>query len=134
MTAPVQPRVWQFELTGPILNANQRLHWRQERERKATWRDMAHQKAIATVGANRPTLERARVHVYLIPRDTHPRDAENIAPLAKSVVDGLVAAAVLAGDDTSRMPAPTLAVESVPRRGQPRGTYTVHVMVEEVLG
>lgn len=133
MTAATQPRVWQLELTGPILNANQRLHWRQERERKATWRDMAHQKAIAAVGAKRPRLERAEVEVFLVPASKRVRDAENIAPLAKSVVDGLVTAGVLAGDDTRRMPAPTLGVLFDSRRGQPRGTYTVLVNIREVL-
>lgn len=131
-SAAVQPRVWQFELTGPILNANLRLHWRPLAKLKAEWRDMAHQKAIATVGSPRPMLEQAKVTLTLVPARSGVRDAENLAPLAKAVVDGLVRAKVLAGDDIERMPAPTLLITN-PVPGQLRGTYTVFVKVEEVL-
>jgi hypothetical protein len=127
----VATRTWTFELTGPALNANHRLHWRQERERKAAWRDAAQQMARSVVGARPPRLERASVSIVWVPPDARERDAENIAPVAKSVVDGIVRAGLLVDDSSRHIFGPNLSVGEVQRGQHPR-TYLVRVTVEEM--
>lgn len=130
MTAATERRSWEIQLTGPAFTMNQRLHRRRRDEYVATWRDMAHQKAIAVFGAKRPQLERSRILVFWHPFDRRRRDPLNIAPIGKAVVDGLVRAGVLVDDSAEHVEGPDFRMGPA-LSGRPLGDqYVVTVRIE----
>lgn len=110
------PREW-------LLNANQRMHWRAKAERTASLRSIGYLNArYARVAAERayeagetshtvfPYPHRVRAVVTVLWPDRRRRDADNIRPTVKAVVDGIVAAGILADDSDKHLVGPDLRV------------------------
>jgi len=106
-------------ITGPMLSANDRMHWRPKAAITARWRADAR---VLAQAARVPHLERIRVVVEWLPPDRRRRDPANLAPVAKAVVDGLVDAGLVADDDHRHVTGPDLRLGEVvrPRIPAPR--------------
>jgi crossover junction endodeoxyribonuclease RusA len=116
---PAEPTVYEFEIplldNKPPLNANMRLQWYQERQRKVfirsavEWR-VKEQKA--------PPAKHITVGVHYRPGDNRRRDPSNLMPTQKPAVDALVRAGLVPDDTTQwvteRMP--VIEPGSGPRR------------------
>ena len=94
---------WTFEVVGPALSANGRLHWRATAARTAQWRERAGWHCRA---ARIPRLARGHVLCEWVPGDARRRDPANCAPAAKACVDGMVDAGVFDDDDAGRVEGP----------------------------
>lgn len=120
MTAPhaqIVNRRWTVELEAglPVLNANQRLHWRVRSARTKRIREQAAWQArLAAV----PKLVRAHIVGEFRPPDRRRRDVANLYPSFKAAIDGLVDAAVLEDDDDTRLVGPDMRLGTVTAGGQ----------------
>ena len=104
-----------------LVNLNHRLHyavrWRRSEDlKKAAW--------LMARKAQVPRLERVSIVVEYQPPDHRRRDSDNIAPSAKALIDGIVAAQVLPGDES-----PRYVTEVTCRIGEfyPKGRLVVHL-------
>lgn len=83
-----------------VLSLNDRLHWAEKNRRaqalkKAAW--------VMALKQRIPHLERAAIAVEYQPPDRRHRDADNAATASgKACIDGIVAAGVLADDESPR--------------------------------
>ena len=89
----------------PPLHANQRLHWRPERQLKKLVRDAVEWRCKeAKIGP----WQHVTVCVHYRPGDKRTRDASNLMPTQKPAVDALVRAGVVPDDNaefvTERQP------------------------------
>lgn len=130
MTAP---RAWTLgPMTGRTLNANGRPHWTYRRAVTREWRDDACQLAKA---AKVPRLDRARIRVDVLPHRAGRYDPNNVAPMSKAIVDGLVDAGVLDDDDATRLDGPDHRPGPITRPDGPallwRNTTTLLVTILE---
>ena len=106
-----------------LLNANQRLHWRPKADRTATLRSIgyvgAHQLIWSTkdrptwVGAMEgtnpyPFPHKVRAVVEVLWPNARRRDADNIRPTIKALIDGMVTAGLLEDDDDQHLIGPDL--------------------------
>lgn len=82
-----------FPLPGPPLSANHRIHWAEQSERTALWRSTASTYARRG-GKGMP----ASFVTVLLPSGV--KDAANLAPTCKAVIDGLVDAGWWVDDPT----------------------------------
>ncbi len=103
-----------------LLNLNDRTHWaarhrRSQALKKAAWA-MALQAKI-------PVLERVVIVIEYQPPDRRWRDPDNVAPSAKALIDGCVAAGCLVNDDSRYV------AEVTCRIGQPypKGRLLLHL-------
>lgn len=88
-----------FDLSShQLINANVRLHWREDRKRSRDLRAVAGWQARA---ARIPGLTSARIVARVTWPDARRRDAHNLGPTGKHLIDGLVDAGVLP-DDSDR--------------------------------
>jgi crossover junction endodeoxyribonuclease RusA len=93
-----------------VLNSNQRLHWARKgaivkRLRTASW---------ALARNHVPALDRVRIVIeYQPPKVTRKRDAGNLSPTGKALIDGLRDAKVLVDDDSEHV------LEEAYRIGEP---------------
>ena len=103
-----------------LLSLNGRLHWRERHARnemiKGATIVMARQAKI-------PPLDRVTITAEFQPPDRRRRDPDNVAVAAKAAIDGVVAAGILAGDD-SRFVASVTCVIGEP---YPQGRLVLHV-------
>lgn len=89
----------------PLMNANDRQHWRQKRALTAGIRQAT---AFSARNQGIPHLDRAHIVAEYLPPDRRRRDPANWAPSAKAAVDGLVDAAVFDDDDHTRVVGPDM--------------------------
>lgn len=94
MTATV---VVTFERPAPLLNMNDRLHWRKKAAVVRKWRYAAYLAALAA--KVQPRTGRTLVKVTLPIRTPNTRrDPSNFAPTVKALIDGLTDAGVWPDD------------------------------------
>lgn len=100
---------WTIELgytkPPPGLSANDRSHWATKARSVAAVRGLV--KSLATK-AGIPTMQRCQVEVIWVVADKRRRDADNAAPFAKAIFDGLgadkgVSAHLVVDDDPAHM-------------------------------
>lgn len=100
---------WLLELgytkPPPGLSANDRSHWATKARSVAAVRGLV--KSLAT-RAGIPTMQRCQVEVIWVVADKRRRDADNAAPFAKAIFDGLgadkgVTARIVPDDDPAHM-------------------------------
>jgi hypothetical protein len=100
---------WTLELPYPRppkgLSANDRAHWAVKSKATATVREQVMRLAQQ---AGVPTMQRCQVEVIWCVADKRRRDADNAAPFAKCVFDGLgadkaVSARIVPDDDPDHM-------------------------------
>lgn len=81
-----------------LMTSNSRLHWAEKARRTRVIRDMAH---ILCKHEHRHTrLEMATLVVETRWPDRRIRDADNVAPMSKAAIDGVVQAGLLADDNS----------------------------------
>lgn len=125
-TAPA-PRSWDLALPTsiPLLNSNQRPHWRDKATKTKTIRRAAH--ALAHHRFGPLGLDRVRITVTVRPGPrTRRLDPHNLQPTAKAMTDGLVDARVIADDDSTRL----VAMEFVAGPRHPDGMQVVLTITE----
>lgn len=106
-----------------LLNANQRMHWRAKAQVTATLRDVGHVHGRSArnaaefayeVGAASHTVYpypyRVRAVVGILWPDNRRRDAHNLMPTIKALVDGFVSAGILTDDSDKYLVGPDLRV------------------------
>lgn len=121
-------RSWTVELPAglPLLNANDRVHWRVRRDRTKAIRQAAYLTARMTLI---PTLERAHVVGEYRPPDRRRRDVANLYPSFKAAIDGaLVDARVLPDDSDAYLVGPDMRIGPV----HPGGRLVLHITELEV--
>lgn len=95
----------------PPLTANQRLHWA---AKARTTADVRRTAMLLARAAKLPQgFEHVTIELHYTPRDRRRRDASNLMPTQKAVVDGLVDAG-LVPDDT-----PEYVTETIPTIDSP---------------
>jgi crossover junction endodeoxyribonuclease RusA len=132
MTATAAIRVdghrrWILDLpANPLLSLNQRLHWGDKSRRTKQWRDDT---TILARQARIPHLDRIAVRLDHWPRDRRRRDRDNLVPVLKACIDGLVTAGVVDDDNPDRVRA------ELPVIHEPRASRDVLwlLYVDEVL-
>lgn len=92
------PVVIEFPAPAPLLNMNQRTHWRVQRAHARAWRHAAAMYTLEQLGHGR-SQPPAVVSIELPVLGARRRDPHNYFPTVKPVVDGLVDAG-LWPDDT----------------------------------
>lgn len=108
MSEPAGPQRWLVVIADPgvgWLSANGRKHWTRQREGARAWRQAA---ALHARSLHLPRLQRAHLLVTFHHATNRRRDAANLAPTVKAVVDGLVDAHVLPDDDDAHLLGPDL--------------------------
>lgn len=99
--------VWEYVFDLPhaaLLTSNQRPHWRVRKDRTAALRARG-----AVAGRSWPRTSLPRAHVTAVvawPPLTRRRDAANLWPTVKPLIDGLVDAGVLPDDDDTHLSGP----------------------------
>ncbi len=98
MVAGLTPVVVEFPAPAPLLNMNQRSHWREQRARARAWRSATaiHTRDQISRGVRLPP---SIVSIELPVLGARRRDPHNYFPTVKAIVDGLVDAE-LWPDDT----------------------------------
>ena len=91
-------QVHEFDWPRPLLNANQRMHWRQRAEITRHVRNAA-RLAFGTF----PIVTKVRVVMIWIVTTGHRRDADNTVPTLKAICDGLVDAGIVPDDTPEYM-------------------------------
>lgn len=98
---------------GLLLNANQRLHWRQKAERSKALREAAAWNAktapVWPFGIQ-PFAVKARCTVRVFWPDRRRRDVHNIMPTIKACIDGFVDSGMLTDDSDKYLVGPDLRV------------------------
>lgn len=96
--APCPGTLYVVSIQGPAkwMNANDRMHYQDRKNRTRAWRDAA---IVAGRQARLPMLEQAHVWAYVRFRDSRKHDAGNWYLTAKAAIDGLVEAGMLLPDD-----------------------------------
>jgi crossover junction endodeoxyribonuclease RusA len=108
------PAEWVIPLpwTGPLLTANQRLHWAARARLTRTVRDTVCQLAM---NARIPPMGACEVTLHWAPPDHRRRDADNPLPTLKAAADGVVDAGIVS-DDTPAYMTKHMPVIEPPRR------------------
>lgn len=101
---------------NPMLNANDRDHWRAVSPIRGNWRVLG-TLAMLALGDAAPALQRCRIDVEVHRPTVGHADAGNFYPTAKPVVDGMVDAGLLPDDNDMHLSGPFL----VPGRVGPYG-------------
>ncbi|KAB7850186.1 hypothetical protein [Streptomyces mobaraensis] len=122
------PRVFTVTLPAglPLLNANQRPHYRRRAEITKRLRGAAmeavseHRALMVALAASspEPLFQRAHVLGILHPSTRGRRDPANWYPSFKAAIDGLVDAGVLEDDDHTRLLGPDMRLGSLVKGGQ----------------
>lgn len=119
MSAPAGAPAWALVIPDPgtgWLSANARGHWSARSRGSKAWRDATrlHARSVRV-----PRLQRAHIVVTFHHATARRRDAANLAPTAKAVVDGLVDALVLPDDDDTHLLGPDLRTGPPVAKGRP---------------
>lgn len=130
-TEPVTGRSWTLpDMVGTRLTSNHRPHWATRARITKEWRDMGHRRALE---ARIPRLARARIDVQWLPPTRARHDPPNAHPMIKAAIDGIVAAGVLADDDSTHLDGPHVTLGPVVPVGRHmRGTAALRVTVVEL--
>lgn len=84
----------------PLLNANERLHWRKKNDRTQAIADAA---IVMARKAKIPTLDKVTITVVYHPNAKRRLDPHNWYPTVKAAIDGIVRAGVLPDDDHTHL-------------------------------
>lgn len=84
----------------PLLNANERLHWRTKHKRTQAIADAA---IVMARNAKIPALDRVTITVVYHPAAKRRLDPHNWYPTVKAAIDGIVRAGVLPDDDHTHL-------------------------------
>lgn len=108
------------------LSSNQRLHWQTQRHLVASWRE---QGRFAALQAKLPRSGVDRVHILAVihyPNTSRNRDAHNLMPTLKAVIDGITSTGFLPDDNDQHLVGPD------PRAGEclPRPAITLTITEE----
>ncbi len=98
----------------PLLNANDRMHWRKRNDMTQVIVDAA---IVMTRKAKVPRLDRITVKAVLHPADKRRRDPHNWYPSIKAAIDGVVRSGAVIPDDDSAHLADVSVVLGEPVRG-----------------
>lgn len=127
--AGVRTRALTLTLTGRRYSANDRLHWRAERELKKEWRELGQVHARAASGPSpKPYGRQVRCTVTQVPGSRRKTDPGNVAPAAKAAIDGIVLAGLLADDDAAHLVGPDYRLAAEPVRQAP-GMWTLRITI-----
>ena len=111
------------ECREPMLNLNDRLHWRVKARRTDAWRNLG---AWYAAAAGVPRLDRAAITVEFSWPDHRKRDVTNWSATVKALVDGIVSdAGVLPDDDDEHL---TVTIRRAPRTAE----TLISIYVEEI--
>lgn len=101
-TTPTGPPTWMLTFNAPaeLMTLNKRHHWRTRAKLTKKWREVA---AVCARAGRIPTLNRARIVVTFVHPTNRRRDAHNLFPTAKAIVDGLVDAGTLPDDNDAHL-------------------------------
>lgn len=125
-TTETQPYVIALPAGLKLINANDRLHYRQKGERTARLRAAAMEAvsecpalmdALAAAKPG-PLFQRAHVLGVVHPGSNRRADPANLYPSFKAAVDGLVDAGLFDDDDHTRVVGPDMRLGAVVKRGQ----------------
>lgn len=89
-----------------IISANDSLHWAERRKKVAALRDRGRVLAHNWTLKHRPYFQRAELRVAVTWPDRRKRDAGNIQPTLKAIVDGFVDKGLLPDDDDEHFRGP----------------------------
>lgn len=123
----VTARTWTVALPVgfPLLNANQRQHWRTKAKITRNIRIAA---MFCAKNVRVPALARAQIVAEYRPPNRRRRDVHNLYPSAKAAVDGLVDAGVLPDDSDAYLVGPDMRLGEV----EPGGRLLLHITELEV--
>lgn len=100
----------------PLLNANDRMHWRRRNDMTQVIVDAA---IVMTRKAKVPRLERIAIKAVLHPTDKRRRDPHNWYPSIKAAIDGVVRSrAVIPDDDSTHLVDVSVALGEPVKGGQ----------------
>lgn len=125
-TAENRPYVIPLPVGLKLINANDRLHYRQKGERTARLRAAAMEAvsdcpslmdALAAAKPG-PLFQRAHILGVVHPGSNRRADPANLYPSFKAAVDGLVDAGLVDDDDHTRVVGPDMRLGTVVKRGQ----------------
>lgn len=109
-----------------ITSNNERGHWAKRSDVKALLR---HKSELLARAARLPKgLQRAHITVHIDYPDKRRRDAHNLMPTIKPIIDGLVDAGVLVDDSDQHLIGPDLR----PTGQITKGKYVFHHHIKEV--
>lgn len=101
---------------SPPLSANQRMHWsvrgRVTREVRSTAAWIARHTKL-------PAADRLTITLHYRPSTKRRRDAHNLYPLVKALVDGLVDAGIVPDDNTEHVSTPEPVIHPPTESGTP---------------
>jgi crossover junction endodeoxyribonuclease RusA len=97
----MEPRILRIELPPglPLLNANDRLHYRERSKRTEKLRSEAHKAAKAQSSF---PFRKVRIRCIFRAPDKRRRDVANLYPSFKAVIDGALVDTKLLPDDSDR--------------------------------
>ena len=112
-----------------VVSANGRLHWARKARMVA---EIRHRAAMCWRLAGSPRLDRVGCVVHVGYPDARRRDAHNLMPTVKALIDGFVhpfpgVRGLLVDDDDTRLTGPDLRHEGITP-----GQYTLEFVFEEV--
>lgn len=94
---------------SPPLSANQRMHWS---TKGRVTREVRHTAAWLARYAKLPSTDRLIVTLHYRPASRRRRDAHNLYPTVKALVDGLVDAGIVPDDDIAHVSTPEPVIHS----------------------
>lgn len=111
----------------PPLTLNQRLHWRQQRDRARVVRESVGFKAKAMLLGQH---QHVTVQMHYLPGDNRRRDADNLVATQKHCFDGLVDSGLIPDDTPQHIT--WYAPQIHPGAGQPRRLWlAIHLTPEQ---
>lgn len=126
-----EPRQWVFDIPAPRhLSLNDRNHWSVDKDVKAEWRMLAKVRAKA---ARVPKgLDRIEVELHAVPPTNHRRDADNLFPNVKPLVDGLRDAGIVADDTPDYVAGHRIVLHKADGRKRWRWVAVVREVTDEL--
>ena len=114
---------WLLDLpANEVVSLNHREHWAKRNRKVQAWKDDTITLARA---ARIPRCERISVTLEHWPRDNRRRDRDNLVPVLKAAIDGLVAAGVVEDDTPDRVTAMLPVIHKPRDDRQPMWLLTV---------
>lgn len=110
---------------NPMLNANDRDHWRVTRPITAEWRERGN---LAATGlqVHRLGIQHATINAYIHRPSLIKSDAGNFYPTVKPIIDGMVEAGLLPDDNDDHLSGPFL------HKGT-KGPYAVTITITPTI-
>lgn len=115
-----------FELPlAEIISANARIHWAKKAEKTKSLRNRAYLVAWEA-RLETPAFDLVRLEVRIGWPDKRRRDAANLSPTLKALIDGFVDAGLLPDDDDQHLIGPDLRPYVAGERGVVRLDFDFH--------